>query len=107
LAAGEAVGSGEGDVKGVADGEDKLAGTGGWLAASGGASTLPISGLNRSTASDRGVTTKRERRTRPRIAFLIVDLGRALMLERVMKFQLNDFFHRVLPVQSRTEGLTP
>lgn len=98
--AGDAVGSGAAG----AEGEAVLEGSGDGLAESGAASTVPISGLNRSTASDRGVIAKRERRTRPRIAFLIVDFGRALMLERVMKLRLNDFFHRVLPVQSTNEG---
>jgi hypothetical protein len=94
------VGSGVGESvgHGVFDG----AGDGGSV----GESTVPIMGLSRSSANERGVTIKRQRRTRAMIAFFIVDSGVLATMARVMKLALTIIFSRVLPEQFKVEGQT-
>jgi hypothetical protein len=69
-----------------------------------GASTVPMMGLRRSSASERGVTIKRQRTARAIIAFLIVDSGVLATLARVMKVAVFNIFGRVLPEQFGVEA---
>jgi hypothetical protein len=85
---GDAVGSGEGDSVGA----------GVWVST--GSSTVPMMGLSKSSASERGVTIKTQRIRRATIAFLIVDSGFLAMLARVMMMQRIALFGRVLPEQT-------
>jgi hypothetical protein len=60
-------------------------------------STVPMIGLSKSSASERGATKTRAIKERPNIALIARGLGTARMLERVMKISAIDFFHRVIP----------
>ena len=81
LGEGEAVGSEVGDV--LADGDEP--------------STVPIIGLSKSSARERGATNTRAIKERPNTAFIALGTEWPRMLERVMKMGLNHFFHRVIP----------
>ncbi len=93
---GDEVGSGEGDS--VGSGEGDSVGAGVWVST--GSSTVPMMGLSKSSASERGVTIKTQRIRRATIAFLIVDSGFLAMLARVMMMQRIALFGRVLPEQT-------
>ena len=93
---GEEVGSGVGEVVGSGVGEEE--GSRGCGASA--ASTVPMMGLSKSSASERGVTIKTQRIRRATIAFLIVDSGFLAMLARVMMMQGIALFGRVLPEQT-------
>jgi hypothetical protein len=103
LGVGEEEGSGVGEVAGSGVGEE--VGSGGCGAD--GASTVPTIGLSRSSASERGVTIKTQRITRPTIAFLIVDSGFLAMSARVMMMWKMNFFGRVLTEQSGAQKGVP
>ena len=60
-------------------------------------STVPMIGLSKSSASERGATKTREINERPNKAFITRDLGAARMLERVIKISAFHFFNRVIP----------
>jgi hypothetical protein len=68
---------------------------------------VPIIGLSKSTANDLGAAMKKAITTRPRIALVFADLRMPVMVERVIKLRLCEFFPRVLTVQSTLDGLTP
>jgi hypothetical protein len=70
-----------------------------------GDSTVPIIGLRRSSANDRGVTIKRHRTARAIIAFFTVDSGVLATLARVMKVAVSNIFDRVLPEQFKVDGV--
>jgi hypothetical protein len=72
-----------------------------------GASTVPIIGLSKSSANERGVTIKTQRTTRAKIAFLIDDSGVLATLARVMKVAIFIIFGRVLPEQSEVVMYAP
>ena len=59
--------------------------------------TVPMIGLSRSSASERGARRTSAITERPNIAFIARDLGAARMVERVIKILVIDFFHRVIP----------
>ena len=103
LGVGEEEGSGVGEVAGSGVGEE--VGSGGCGAD--GASTVPTIWLSRSSASERGVTIKTQRITRPTIAFLIVDSGFLAMSARVMMMWKMNFFGRVLTEQSGAQKGVP
>jgi hypothetical protein len=92
---GEEVGSGEGDSVGAGEGDSV------------GSSTVPMMGLSKSSASERGVTIKTQRIRRATIAFLIVDSGFLAMLVRVMMMQRIALFGRVLTEQSGAQKGVP
>jgi len=106
VGAGEATGAldqvGPGLGESVGIGESVGAGESDGVAA--GASTVPMMGLRRSSASERGVTIKRQRTARAMIAFFTVDSGVLAMLARVMKVAVFNIFGRVLPEQFGVEA---
>jgi len=67
------------------------------------ASTVPIIGLRRSSASERGVIIKTQRTSRAIKAFLIDASGVLATLERVMNAAIFIIFGRVLPEQYEVE----
>lgn len=67
------------------------------------ASTVPIIGLRRSSASERGVIIKTQRTSRAIRAFLIDASGVLATLERVMNVAIFIIFGRVLPEQYAVE----
>lgn len=89
------VGSGVGEIatvgealgSGAADGVDT------------GVSTVPIMGLSKSSANERGETIKTQRTTRANIALFIDVSGDLATTPRVMKVAIFNFFGRVLTEQ--------
>jgi hypothetical protein len=101
LEAGALLCVGDGVGSGVADAVGELVAVGSGVGVALGCdelpSTVPMIGLSKSSASERGATKTRAIKERPNIALIARALGAARMLERVIKIRLIDFFHRVIP----------
>jgi hypothetical protein len=94
-------GSADGETVGVGDSEGVGSAIGPGVATE--ASTVPIIGLRRSSASERGVIIKTQRTSRAIKAFLIDASGVLATLERVMNAAIFIIFSRVLPEQYEVE----
>jgi hypothetical protein len=98
---GSAVGDTVGETVGVGDSVGVGSAVGPGVAKE--ASTVPIIGLRRSSASERGVIIKTQRTSRAIKAFLIEVSGVLATLERVMNAAIFIIFGRVLPEQYEVE----
>lgn len=94
-------GSADGETVGVGDSEGVGLAVGPGVETD--ASTVPIIGLRRSSASERGVIIKTQRTSRAKRAFLIDASGVLATLERVMNVAIFIIFGRVLPEQYEVE----
>lgn len=95
LGLGESVGSNVGDALG--EGEAAGSNVGDGLADGDEPSMVPIIGLSKPSARERGATNTRAIKDRPNAAFVALGTELPRMSERVMKMGLNHFFHRVIP----------
>ena len=90
-----AVGSGVGEIETVGE----ALGSGASDGVVTGVSTVPIMGLSKSSAKERGETIKTQRTTRANIARFIDDSGDLATTPRVMKVAIFNIFGRVLTEQ--------